>query len=303
VAAAVVARDSFPELRIKFRNGVIGRPDIVYRQQPGFRALKLDLYLPRGRSTHRPLVIYVHGGAWQHGNSRSAGAFEDFPSVLASLTERGFVVASVSYRLSGEAPYPAAIDDVRAAIAFLRANSDAYGVDRDRVILWGSSAGAQLAALAGVECAGRECVQGVVTWYGIFDLRSLERADRAASSPTAAYLDCDPRSCGRAAEASPITHVDASDPPFLILHGQSDEVVAADQSRAMERRLQEAGIAVRSEYFPGIGHSWIGATSADTRRASLAALDRTFAFIESVAGTVRQERNGRPPRGRPVGRR
>lgn len=286
MAASVVARNSYPEFRTRFRHGVIGRPDIVYQQRPGFRALKLDLYLPSGRPTPRPLVVYVHGGAWQHGNSRSAGAFEDFPSILASLAERGFVVASVSYRLSGEAPYPAAVDDVRAAIAFLRANSAEYGVDPDRVILWGSSAGAQLASLAGVKCERHECVQGVVTWYGIFDLRSLEPADRSAGSPTATYLGCDPRTCELAAEASPLTHVDASDPPFLILHGQSDELVSAEQSRAMERRLRDAGVAVQSDYYPGIGHSWIGATPADTRRSSLAALDRTFAFIESVAGKV-----------------
>jgi acetyl esterase/lipase len=259
----------------------------VYRQQPGFRPLKLDLYLPSRRSTARPLVIYVHGGAWEHGDSRSAGAFADFPSVLASLASRGFVVAAVDYRLSGEAPYPAAVDDVRAAIAFLRANAAEYGIDPERVILWGSSAGAQLAALAGVSCAGLACVQGVVTWYGIFDLQLLERAELAAGSPTAAYLGCNPRTCALAAEASPVTHVDSSDPPFLILHGLGDQVVAAEQSRAMEKRLRDVGVAVQSDYFPGIGHSWIGATPADTRRASLAALNRTFGFIESLTQTGR----------------
>lgn len=268
---------------MRFPGGVAGQPDVVYQQRPGFRPLKLDLYLPPKRSAALPLVIYVHGGAWRHGNSRSAGAFADFPSVLASLAARGFIVAAVNYRLSGEARYPGAVDDLRAAIAFLRANAAEYGIDPKRVILWGSSAGGQLAALASVSCEPGACVQGVATWYGIFDLRSLERADQAADSPTAAYLGCNPRACAAAVEASPITHVDGSDPPFLILHGLADEVVSAEQSRAMERRLRDAGVAVQSEYFPAIGHSWIGTSPEETRRTSIAALNRTFDFIETVA--------------------
>ena len=112
------------------------------------------------------------------------GRFSDFPAVLASLAGRGFVVASLDYRVSGEARHPAAAEDVTAAIRYLRANARRFGIDPDRVVLWGSSAGAQLAALVATRCPlgddARprepigECVQGVVTWYGIFDLSSLE---------------------------------------------------------------------------------------------------------------------------------
>jgi acetyl esterase/lipase len=291
VAAEVVSEDRYPVLRARFPNGVVGMPDIVYARPPGFRPLTLDLYLPRGAVRRPlPLVIYVHGGAWMAGQARAAGAFADFPRVLASLAGRGVAVASINYRLSGEARYPAAVDDVRAAVAFLGANARRFGVDSSRVILWGSSAGAQLAALAATRCesAGRNCVQGVVAWYGIFDLATLESSGQGGESPTGAFLGCSPGDCSAlAAEASPVTHVDASDPPFLILHGLDDRVVASEQSRIMERRLREAGVAVQADYLPGVGHSWIGATPEATRRASLLALQRTFSFIESL---VRSDR-------------
>lgn len=293
IASEVVGEDRYPALQAQFANGVVGVPDVVYQSPTGFRPLTLDLYRPGRRPNARPLplVVYVHGGAWRGGHARAAGAFADFPAVLASLAARGFVVASINYRLSGEARYPAAADDVRAAIGYLRTNARRFGIDPGRVILWGASAGAQLAALAALRCERAEtrrpdgddrCVQGVVAWYGIFDLATVESGDQAIS-PTAAYLGCKPRACAAlAAEASPITHVDASDPPFLILHGLDDRMVASDQSGSMERRLRAEGVQVQADYLPGVGHSWIGATPEATRRASLVALQRTFSFIESL---------------------
>lgn len=294
VSDTVVAADHYPERRTTFANGVTGMPDLVYREAAGYRPLTLDLYLPPRRSgrPRAPLVLFVHGGAWRTGHSRAAGAFADFPGVLASLASRGFVVASVNYRLSGEARFPAAADDLRAALHFLLDQEARFGIDRRRVVLWGASAGAHLAALVATQCRGAhapppnqtgDCVAGVVSWYGIFDLATLERPDQAAASPTAAFLGCNPRECtALAAEASPVTYVGPDSPPFLLLHGLADQVVAPDQSRAMESRLRAAGVDVRAEYLPGVGHSWIGATPEATREASLAALDRTIEFIEAV---------------------
>lgn len=296
VSDSVVAADTYPERRTAFPNGVTGLPDLVYRDSAGYRPLTLDLYLPprRPAGSRAPLVLYVHGGAWRAGHSRAAGAFADFPSVLASLASRGFVVASVNYRLSGEARFPAAADDLRAALRFLLDQEARFGIDRRRVVLWGASAGAHLAALVATQCrradapppngTGGDCVAGVVSWYGIFDLATLERPDQAAASPTAAFLGCNPRECAAlAAEASPVTYVGRDSPPFLLLHGLADQIVAPDQSRAMESRLRAAGVDVRAKYLPGAGHSWIGATPEATRQASLTALDRTIAFIEDVA--------------------
>jgi acetyl esterase/lipase len=154
VAADVVAGDNFPRMPVSFPNEVTAMPDLVYSTIPGFQPLKLDLYAPARRSASRglPLVIYVHGGAWMGGHSRAAGAFADFPGVLASLSARGYVVASLNYRLSGEARFPAALHDVRAALRYLRANAARFGIDPRRVFLWGASAGGQLASLAATTC-------------------------------------------------------------------------------------------------------------------------------------------------------
>ncbi len=103
-------------------------------------------------TTRRPLVVFVHGGGWWTANQRAASAFLDFPAVLANLAQRGYVVASIEYRLSGEAPFPAQLLDLQEAVRFLRANAARFGIDPAKVALWGMSAGAQLAALDAVTC-------------------------------------------------------------------------------------------------------------------------------------------------------
>lgn len=299
VAPAVATGDAFPH-HARFPNGVSGLADIVYETRPGFRPLTLDLYSRRnGKARPSPLVVYVHGGAWRAGHSRAAGALSDFPAVLASLASRGFVVASVDYRLSGEAPFPAAVDDLQSALRFLTANAGRFGIDPDRTILWGSSAGSQIAGLVATRPSGKAGadalphIRGVVSWYGIFDLVGLESPSASAGSPTAAYLGCDPRACEQvAADASPMSHVDGSAPPFLLLHGLDDHIVPAGQSRAMESRLRAAGAVVETVYYRGADHSWIGASPDSTRDVTLDALQRTFGFIE--ARTIPGDRAGRP---------
>ena len=154
VGAAVVRRDMFPAAVVDFPHGVVATRDIEYANFIGFRPLSLDLYRLSTAARHprQPLVVYVHGGGWRRGDSRTLGAFVNFPAVLASLAGRGYVVAAVNYRLSGEARCPAAVEDVNAAIAFLRQHADRFGIDPERVILWGDSAGAHLAALSAETC-------------------------------------------------------------------------------------------------------------------------------------------------------
>jgi acetyl esterase/lipase len=148
--------DSYPVQDVTFPNGVEASLGLVYREPPGFRALTLDLYLPpktvRRPAQGFPLVIFIHGGAFLVGDSRHNPPFADFPGVLASLSARGYVVASVEYRLSGEAVFPAAIRDVKAAIRWLRAHASEYDIDPARAMSWGASAGGNLAGLAAVSC-------------------------------------------------------------------------------------------------------------------------------------------------------
>ncbi|MGH7105908.1 MAG: alpha/beta hydrolase fold domain-containing protein, partial [Acetobacteraceae bacterium] len=200
VAAATSRADVFPRETVDFPGGVVAIPDVEYANLTGFRPLLLDIYRQAegGGGRPQPLVIYVHGGGWRHGDSRTTGAFTNFPSVLASLAARGYVVASINYRLSSEARYPAAVVDVNSAIAYLRAHARDWNIDPMRVVLWGASAGGYLAAMSATTCddprfapplsTGRmsrpqaaaaaaprvpRCVQAVVTWYGLFDLGRL----------------------------------------------------------------------------------------------------------------------------------
>ena len=169
--ASAQLQDRFPERRVAFADGVVGLADVTYAAPTGFRPLTLDLYLPRARETSAPVIVYVHGGGWMGGHARQGGAFENWPQILASFAARGYVVASVNYRLSSEAISPAAAQDVANAVRWLRSNADRYSIDKQRVGLWGSSAGGQLAAITATTCEAGEpesaCVQAVAVWYGV----------------------------------------------------------------------------------------------------------------------------------------
>ena len=293
VAAAASQNDVYPDRVTQFPQGVTGLADVTYSVLPGFRPLVLDLYLPQGTAP-QPLIVFVHGGGWVGGNTRHSGALADFPRALAQLAAEGFVVASVEYRLAGEAPFPAALQDVRAALRFLKGNAAKYHIDAAKVAIWGGSAGGQLAALAAASCGDHaldaapaepdtECVQGAVIWYGVFDFAPV--AERSGGSgPDNRFLGCTGE-CGAAVRrASPITYVTADDPPFLLIHGEGDKTVDVGQSRVMEGALKKAGVDVQSMYIPAVDHSFVGRTPDETREATLAATNATFDFFHRVLG-------------------
>src|SRR3954470_10251158 len=136
VGSAPVLEDRYPERRVSFPDDVVGFPDLTYSSLAGYRPLILDLYKPARSGVPLPLVIYLHGGGWQGGHTRHSGAFEDWPGVLASIAARGYVVASVEYRLSGEAAFPAAVQDVKAAIRWLRTHATEFGIDKTQAVVW-----------------------------------------------------------------------------------------------------------------------------------------------------------------------
>ena len=314
VEASPVLEDRFPQPKVTFDQDVEALPDLVYSVPPGFRPLRLDLYRPRNTGSVKrglPLVVYVHGGGWQSGHTRHAGAFANWPGVLALLASRGYVVASIEYRLSGEAPFPAAIHDVKTSIRWLRSKSAQFGIDPTNVIIWGGSAGGQLAALAATSCkveafaadpqsplaAQSDCVQGLVTWYGIFDFVNAPLsgvAGQPANSPVKKYLGCMPSDCKPAAElASPVSHLDKTDPPALLIHGDLDKVVPVAQSQLFYQATQSKGVKATLLVIKGVDHSFIGENAEATRRASLQALSATFEFFEAIA---RPERSASPSR-------
>jgi acetyl esterase/lipase len=301
VADKPVPEDVYPDRVTRFSGGVTGLADVTYSSVTGYRPLVVDLYLPpRAKDARpKPLVIYIHGGGWVGGHTRQAAAFSDFPGVLAKLASEGFVVASLEYRLAAEARYPAQLQDVRAAIRFLKGNAAKYGIDASKVALWGGSAGGHLAALGATTCgvlgideapqiAGSECVQGAVIWYGVFDFSAMiePMIARGERGPVALLGCATAAACppDKLAAASAVTFLDAKDPPFLLIHGENDKVVPAAQSRLGAARMRALGVPVETIYLPGIDHSWIGATPAATRTATLRAVNATFDWFHTLFG-------------------
>jgi acetyl esterase/lipase len=320
VAAQAVPEDHYPSRQVTFPNGVKGLPGLMYWWPIGYRPLTLDLYLPPPGlprpAAGFPLIVYIHGGAWMLGDSHLDGPFVDFPGVLASLAARGYVVASINYRLSGEAAFPAAAQDVKAAIRWLRSRASGYEIDPARAMTWGDSAGGHLAGLAAVSCNAQhlepaqtskiantppdvvtspkisDCVQGGVAWYGVFDIATIAdhaREDGAmsrdvADAPEWRMLGCFEKGCkqGQIAAASPVTYVDPKNPPLLLIVGAEDKTVPYHQTLEMAEKLKAVGVPHELMVIPGVGHGFIGKTLQQTREANLKALDATFRFIDKT---------------------
>jgi len=246
-------------------------PDLEYGRA-GEISLKLDLYLPKGAGPH-PLIVWIHGGGFMAGDKRQI-----FWTPLLRETERGYAVASVNYRLSGQATFPAPFQDVRAAIRWLRANAQKYAINAECIVVGGESAGGYLAALLGTAGAvavfdtfpmtnskQSSRVQGVVDFFGPTDFlqmdagtpRSCEKpmVHDAVDSPESRLLGCNLQKCPEKAKiADPITYVSKDTPPFLILHGTADCLVAPSQSQLLYDALKAAGARASLHLLPELSH-------------------------------------------------
>jgi acetyl esterase/lipase len=252
---------------------------IVFAEREGFRALELDVYRPSEHDEApdgpRPLLVYVHGGGWRVSHrSRPPRETREWPrGVFERLTDVGFVVAAPDYRLSGEARFPAQLDDTSEALRWLHANAGDLGVVPARTYLWGASAGGNLAALAAL-VAEAPPVAGVVCWYPVTDLPALEQDEDATDSfeahllggPIAHHHDL-------ARAASPVTHVHGDAPPFLLQHGEHDTWVPHDQSVRLADALRAAGGSVELETVPGADHFFAGSTEAEVEAIFQRAMD------------------------------
>jgi acetyl esterase/lipase len=254
--ALALAQDGRPEVRVE--------PDVVFGK--GSDAdLKLDLALPTGDGPF-PAVVCLHGGVWW-----SSGKRQDLRKTIEVLAARGYVVASVDYRLVPDARYPAPLEDCKAAVRWLRANAEGYKVNPDRVGVVGYGSGAHLACLLGTttEKDGLEGegghpkessrVQAVVSFFGLTDLTRKTWGDEFEAKVLVPFLgesfEKKPELYRR---ASPIHFVHADCPPFLFFHGDRDEVIRISQSRLLTEKLQEAGVWARLEVAEGEGHGWSG---------------------------------------------
>ncbi|MEW6759407.1 MAG: alpha/beta hydrolase [Pseudomonadota bacterium] len=227
------------------------RKDLVYLQHPGL-ALGLDLYLPQPGPTPAPLVILVHGGGWASGDRTGMAP------LAARLAARGFAAATVSYRLSGQARYPAAVTDVRESLRWLRDNAAGFGIDPGRVAISGASAGGQIASLVGM--LEPQAVGAVINIDGLSDFtteESRKHEDDPNKKPSAAGAWFGGRYAEKAPlwrAASPITHVGKDSPPVLfIISGVPRFSVGRE---AMAAKLASYGIASDTVALPGTPHSF-----------------------------------------------
>jgi len=244
--------------------------NIVYAETSGGPQL-LDLFTPANADGPVPLIIWIHGGGWKNGSK------ENCLPIRTGFIEHGYAVASINYRLTGTAPFPAQIEDCKAAVRWLRVHAKEYGLDANHFGVWGSSAGGHLAALIGtsgdaegfdtgenMEVSSR--VQAVCDYYGPSDFMTMGTVPgfemhARADSPEAALLGGSAAEKPEAAKAaSPVSYATPDDPPFLIVHGDSDRTVPPDQSRRMDAALRKAGVETGLIILPGAGH--VGAAFA-----------------------------------------
>lgn len=240
--------------------------DLIYKRV-GDVSLKIDLYLPKSLTSPPPMILCIHGGGWSRGNKRQC------PAIM--MVKDGYAVASMQYRLTGEAAFPAQIEDCKAAVRWLRANAQKYRFDPDRIGVWGHSSGAHLAALLGtsgdvksLEGAGENQqyssrVQAVCEISGPADLVRMHRdvangaSSRAAEAKAAIEaLIGGPIAANQEAAiaASPTTYISKDDPPFLIIHGAEDSTVPVSQSELFAGALKTAGVPVTLDVVPRRGH-------------------------------------------------
>jgi acetyl esterase/lipase len=261
IASVAFGQQPRPSPRIP--EGTVIHRDLPYVTN-GHERQRLDLYLPKD-GKDLPLIIWVHGGAWLAGSKAN-------PVPLPYLTD-GYAVASINYRLSQHAIFPAQIEDCKAAVRWLRLNAAHYGLDPNRFAAWGESAGGHLVAMLGTTGDVKESevgenltvssrVQAVVDFFGPTDLLQMDahrlpsgQVHDTADSPESKLVGGPiQENKDKVAKANPIAYVTKDDPPFLIVHGDVDPLVPHHQSELLEAALKKAGVPVTFYTVKGGGH-------------------------------------------------
>jgi acetyl esterase/lipase len=264
-------------------DGALHYSGLTYAVAFGFRPLQLDLWVPP-TSAPAPLVVWIHGGGFMFGDRRYLPETLRPNQLFDALLDAGLAVATIDYRHALEVPFPAQLHDAKAAVRYLRAHADGLGISTERIGVAGESAGGHLAALVGLtgsraDLEGTHGVVGpssavdvVVDWYGLADLSTMPR--RIPPPEIAAKL---PPEIGTPpeehltrglegpalADASPITHVSAEAPPFLLVHGTADWLVPFAQSEQLHAALTAAGVSSRLEPVEGAMHIFDGHDDID----------------------------------------
>ncbi|WP_233215448.1 alpha/beta hydrolase [Rhodopirellula bahusiensis] len=257
-------------IKTKLPSGTEYISDVVFKEVDGLD-LKLDLLLPKNEAkSPLPTAIWIHGGAWMRGNK--ARDLHRFDQLTSRILSEGMAFVSIEYRLSGQAAFPGPVVDCSDAIAFLNRNREKYGLDTDRMIILGTSAGGHLASLIGTSLTSDASdfvtdesqpmgkILGVVDFYGPIDLVMLQTKRGEIDfendmSPEARFLGHSPLMRPDLAQAaSPITYVTKNSPPFLIFHGDLDARVPMMQSIYLNSMLKAHGVESRLVEVEGARH-------------------------------------------------
>ncbi|HOK55939.1 MAG TPA: alpha/beta hydrolase [bacterium] len=252
-----------PAQNIKIPENVEIIKDVVYGEVDG-KKLLLDIVKPEKNEGKMPVIVFVHGGAWR-GGDKQGGIYR-----LIQFAEKGYFCVTINYRLSQEAKFPAQIEDCKCAIRFLRGNSEKYNIDQDKIGVWGPSAGGHLVALLGTTGDIKEFegnggwkeyssrVNAVCDWFGPSDfLTGFEKSNKEGSP----YKVISELIGGeiellkeKAKKASPVYYVNKDCPPFLIMHGDKDNVVPYVQSVILYNKLKENNVPVTLVKIKDGGH-------------------------------------------------
>lgn len=243
--------------------GVKSFKDLEYGAAGG-KKLLLDLYLPEQSEVKLPVIVWIHGGGWRGGSKENC-----LPRNLGFVSF-GYAVVSVGYRLSGEAPFPAQIEDCKAAIRFLKAHVAEYKLDKDNIGVWGASAGGHLSALLAASSDVKEwdvgdhleqsgSVKAVCDYYGPSDFspmleRMKENPNYNAHAAISGLFRGDLEDHDKIRKAGPVSHVTKDDPPFLIVHGDRDALVPVSQSEILYDTLKKAGVEADLHIIKGAAH-------------------------------------------------
>jgi acetyl esterase/lipase len=275
------------DLLLGVRSPSVRRRGITYVTRNG-QALELDLHTPAAPAAPAPCIVVVHGGSWANGDSTQ------LPRLNGYLAARGYAVAAINYRLAPSHRFPAARDDLLAAIDYLKRHAAELGIDPGRFVLLGRSAGAQLALLVAYT-AGDSAIRGVVDFYGPADLvygyqHPARKSVIDSVGVIERFLGGSPASAPEAyAAASPIAHAGPHSPPTLLIHGRRDTLVAPIQSDMLAMRLAQAGAQSMLLSLPWAEHGCDVNFSGPSGQISTYAIER---FLAAVTGECRTTGDG-----------
>jgi len=230
---------------VEYPAGFIARLNVIYTKVNNWEG-KMDLYLPPNLGKPNPIIINIHGGGWNKGVKASQTGFNSF-------FKSGFAIANIEYRLTGQATAPAAIEDVRCALMYIIKNAESLNIDKNKIVIQGSSSGGHLALMAGllgnnhkfdVNCTGVENVKvaAIIDKYGITNVWDWAYGPTITSKSATQWLGAKAKDSAFARSVSPLYNISKQSPPVFIVHGNADPTVPYTQSVDLHEKLMAAGV-------------------------------------------------------------